>query len=174
MRALIDRERVERLMAAFGRAASADARVYFTGGVTAVLVGWRASTVDVDIAVIPDNDALMRALPALKESLDMNVELASPAQFVPVPAGWEERSTFIVTADRVSFYHFDLYAQALAKVERGHARDRVDVQAMLDRGLITPQKARAYFEQMEPQLYRFPAIDPPTFRRAVEEAFALR
>jgi len=27
-----------------------------------------------------------------------------------------------------------------------------------------------YFEQIEPDLYRYPALDPPSFRRAVEEA----
>lgn len=31
--------------------------------------------------------------------------------------------------------------------------------------------ARAYFARIEPELYRFPAIDPAAFRRAVEGAF---
>jgi len=28
-----------------------------------------------------------------------------------------------------------------------------------------------YFGQIEPELYRYPAVDPTTFRRAVEAAF---
>ena len=88
-----------------------------------------------------------------------------------MPAGWEERSTFITTVGRVSFYHYDLYAQALAKVERGHQQDRRDVQAMLARGLADPVKVRAYFARVEPELYRFPAIHAPSFRAAVDEAF---
>jgi hypothetical protein len=75
---------------------------------------------------------------------------------------------------RVAFDHFDLYAQALAKVERGHRHDLADVHEMTARGLIDPRHALAYFARMEPELYRFPAIDPPSFRRAVEEAFAER
>jgi hypothetical protein len=42
---------------------------------------------------------------------------------------------------------------------------------MIARVLVDPGVARARFEVIEPELYRFPAIDPPSFRRAVEEAF---
>lgn len=159
-------------MEALGAAAGAPARLYFTGGATAVLLGWRPSTIDVDIKLIPESDALLRAIPALKEQLHLNVELASPADFVPVPPGWEDRSRFVADVGRLSFYHFDLYAQALAKVERGHTQDLGDVRAMLERRLIDPGKALEYFARMEPELYRYPAIHGPSFRRAVEATFA--
>ena len=42
---------------------------------------------------------------------------------------------------------------------------------MLDRGLISGGEVRRMFAQMEPELYRFPAIDPPSFRRAVDAVF---
>ena len=92
MRALVDAPRVERLMRALGQAAEADTRVYFTGGVTAVLFGWRPSTIDVDLKIVPDHDRLYRALPELKEQLAMNLELAAPDDFIPVKAGWLEES----------------------------------------------------------------------------------
>ena len=158
-------------MAALAREASQDTRVYLVGGTSAVLLGWRSSTMDVDLVIRPESDAVLRAIPALKERLHLNVELASPDQFIPVPDGWTERGRFITTIGRMTFFHYDLYAQALAKVERGHARDLADVHAMVDRGLIETTKARDYFLQIEPLLYRFPAIDPPTFRRAVDEMF---
>jgi len=159
-------------MEAFGRAARNDVRVYLVGGTTAVLVGWRATTIDVDFVMRPEDEALLRAIPALKEELQINVELASPADFIPVPPGWEDRGTFVAQQGRVSFFHFDLYAQALAKVERGHRQDLADVHEMIARGLVEPRRAREYFDRVEPELYRFPAIDPPSFRRAVEEMFA--
>jgi len=171
MRALSDRDRIQRLMRALGRAAERDVRVYFTGGATAVLLGWRASTIDVDLILVPDDGALLRAIPALKEELQINVELASPAHFIPVPPGWEDRSTFIAQEGRAAFYHFDLYAQALAKVERAHRQDLDDVREMLVRELIEPARAREYFAQLEPELYRFPAIHAASYRRAVEAAF---
>ncbi len=158
-------------MAAFGAAAEARARVYLTGGATAVLLGWRPSTIDVDLKLVPEHDALLRAIPALKESLQINVELASPADFIPVASGWEDRSPFVADVGRLSFYHFDLYAQALAKVERGHTQDQGDVREMLARKLIEPGRALEYFERIEPELYRYPALHGPSFRSAVEEVF---
>lgn len=69
------------------------------------------------------------------------------------------------------FHHFDPTAQALAKAERGHDLDRRDVGEMIARSLVDPAEALAQFESIEPELYRFPAIDPPSFRRAVLELF---
>ncbi len=146
-------------------------RIYFTGGASAVLLGWRASTIDVDIKLVPDSDAMLRAIPELKERLQVNVELASPADFLPVPPGWEDRGVFVAQHGPVSFFHFDFYAQALAKIERGHQQDAGDVSAMVARGLIDPVRVREYFRRIEPYLYRFPAIDSPAFRRAVEARF---
>lgn len=173
MREPVDVARVRRVIEALGRAAEHDVRIYLVGGTSAVLYGWRASTVDVDLAMRPDDEAVLRAIPRLKEALRVNIELASPADFLPLPPGWEERSPFVTRVGRAAFHHFDLYAQALAKVERGHRRDLEDVRAMLDRGLVDAARARALFDAIEPKLYRFPAVDAPTFRRAVEAAFPL-
>jgi hypothetical protein len=172
VREVADRDRIHRLMEALGRAARSEVRVYLVGGATAVLFGWRPTTIDVDFVMRPEDEGLLREIPSIKESLQINLELASPADFIPVPPGWEDRGIFITQAGRVGFFHFDLYAQALAKVERGHRQDLVDVGEMIARGLVEPGRALDYFERMEPDLYRFPAIDPPSFRRAVEEAFS--
>jgi hypothetical protein len=171
MREVADAGRIRRFMQALGREAQAAAHVYLTGGATAVLLGWRASTIDVDLKLVPEHDRLLRALPRLKEDLHLNVELASPADFIPVPEGWERRSPFIAQEGPITFSHFDLYAQALAKVERGHAQDVDDVREMIARRLVNPVRALEYYGRVEPDLYRFPAIDIPTFRRAVEETF---
>jgi hypothetical protein len=101
--------------------------------------------------------------------LQINIELASSDQFVPVKAGWEDRSPFIAREARVTFHHFDFYGQALSKIERGHAQDLGDVQQMIQRGLVNRPALASYFTAIEPELYRYPAIDPPAFRRAVED-----
>ncbi len=100
----------------------------------------------------------------------LNVELAAPDDFIPVAPGWEERSRFVAQEGPLTFLDYDLVAQALAKIERGHAQDREDVAAMLERGLITPESIRTAFTSIEPALYRYPAIDASAFRQAVEEA----
>lgn len=171
MRDLADEAHIDQFMRALGRAATSEGRVYLTGGATAVLYGWRESTIDVDIKVVPDNDDLLREIPKLKERLNLNVELAAPSDFIPVPHGWEERSPLIRREGKISFHHFDPVAQALAKAERGHDQDRRDVQQMIASGLIDPADAIAQFEAIESKLYRFPAIDPDSFRRSVDELF---
>jgi hypothetical protein len=158
-------------MRALAAEADADGRVYFTGGATAVLLGWRATTIDVDLKLAPERDALLRAIARLKDQLAINVELASPDHFIPVRPDWAEQSPFIAREGRLAFHHFDLYAQALAKVERGHAQDLGDVQEMIARGLVVPARALEYFAAIEPQLYRYPALDPRSFRAAVHLTF---
>jgi uncharacterized nucleotidyltransferase DUF6036 len=172
MRELADSSRIEQFMRDLGRTADADGRVYFTGGATAVLHGWRETTIDVDIKLIPDHDEILREIPRLKEKLNLNVELASPSDFIPLPSGWEERSPLIRREGRLSFHHFDPVAQALSKAERGHDQDIRDVHEMIAAGLVIPAEALIQFQAIEPELYRFPAIDPASFRKAVEELFS--
>ena len=171
MREVADADRIREFMRTLAEAAGATARVYFTGGATAVLIGWRPSTIDVDIKIVPEHDHLLRAIPRIKEFLQINIELACPADFIPVAPGWENRSPFIASDRRLFYHHFDFYAQALAKVERGHTQDVADVQEMLRRGLVQSERAWIYFQAIEPDLYRFPALDPPSFQRAMAEAF---
>jgi hypothetical protein len=173
MRALADRERITRVMEAMARAAEGETHVYLVGGTTAVLLGWRESTIDIDFVMQPEDDAVMRALAEIKERLQVNLEMASPLDFIPVPPGWQDRSPQVRRIGRVTFHHFDPYAQALAKIERGHSQDVTDVHQMLAFGLIEPDRARRYFAQIEPELYRFPAIDAPSFRRAVDALLPL-
>jgi len=168
MRELATAASVERFFRALGARASSPAKVYVTGGVTAVLLGFRASTVDVDVKLVPDSDELLRAIPRLKEELHVNVELAAPDQFIPPLPGWQERSRFICQEGPVSFFHYDFYAQALSKLQRGHAKDLADAGALVTSGLVEPRPLLAHFEAIEPDLYRYPAIDAATFRRAVE------
>src|SRR5271165_4856530 len=117
MREITSQEKIQKFMRAFGARAPREARLYFTGGVTAVLMGWRPTTIDVDIRFDPEMDELFRALPALKEELQINIELASPADFIPPLPGWEDRCEFIGREGKVSYYHYDLYAQALSRIE---------------------------------------------------------
>jgi hypothetical protein len=40
---------------------------------------------------------------------------------------------------------------------------------MLAQGLVEPQQLRSTFAQIEPELYRFPAVDPAAFRSSVDQ-----
>jgi hypothetical protein len=40
---------------------------------------------------------------------------------------------------------------------------------MLTQGLVEPPQLRSASAQIEPELYRFPAVDPAAFRSSVEQ-----
>jgi hypothetical protein len=170
MREAVNANRLQEFMRLLAKLSEASGRVYFVGGASAVLLQWRQSTLDVDISIFPEDNRILRALPELKERLNINVELASPADFIPPLEGWEARSPFIAREGNLFFHHYDFYAQCLAKLERGHRKDVEDVQAMMRMGLVMTTGLLRMFSQIEPELYRYPAIDPASFRDAVMAA----
>ena len=112
----------------------------------------------------PESDEVLRALGPLKEKLSLNVELASPADFLPELPGWRERSPSRFREGAVEVYDYDLYSQALSKIERGFDLDLADVRSMLASGLVEPKRLLALFEEIEAELFRFPAVDPVRLR----------
>lgn len=159
MRPPIDTARLMRFLEELGKRSRSDGTLYLTGGATALLHGWRSSTVDVDIKLDPEPQGAFEAIARLKNELDVNVELASPDLFLPELADWRENSPVVGRFGRVEVHHYDLRAQALSKIARGHERDRLDVEAMLARGLVTRRALREAFESMRPRLLRYPRID---------------
>ncbi|MGH2955065.1 MAG: DUF6036 family nucleotidyltransferase, partial [Solirubrobacterales bacterium] len=65
---------------------------------------------------------------------------------------------------------FDLYSQALSKIERGFDLDLSDVEAMLAGGLVERDRLRELFAAIEPDLYRFPQVDRAGLRAKLEQA----
>lgn len=167
MRSQASADKIIALMEALGREVTGSGRIYLTGGASALLHGWRDSTVDVDLKADPEPPGWFEAIATLKDKLDVNIELAAPDQFIPALPGWKDRSRHIAQHGRLEFYHYDFYSQALAKLERGHARDLADVQAMLERQLIAPAQLWELFSAVEPLLIRFPGITASLFRESV-------
>ena len=165
-----DASRVREFMRFIGDRARGPGRIYFTGGASAVLVGWRNTTVDVDIKLDPEPAGVFGAIARAKEALNMNVELAAPDDFIPALPGWRARSVFVAQHGPVGFLHYDFHAQALAKIERGHAQDLEDVRAMGRLGLIGTSRLSRLFDAVAPDLVRYPAIDPAVFRDQVGAA----
>lgn len=157
------------LMDYLGTRARRATAIYFTGGATAVWYGWRETTIDVDLKIVPERDEVFRLLPEAKELLKMNIELASPADFLPELPGWESRSPFIAQQGKMSFYHYDPYAQVLAKIERGHAQDQEDVASFFRAKLVEADRLLECLETAKQGLYRYPAVDPAGFDQAVRE-----
>ncbi len=148
--------------------------MYLTGGATAVLEGWRESTVDVDVRFEPDSDAALSRISEIKDRLSVNVELASPLDFLPPLPGWQERSRFRFREGNLEVFDFDPYSQALSKLERGFELDLGDVRSMVRTGQVEPPRLLELFEAIEPELFRFPAVEPSRLRAAVESLAGAR
>ena len=168
MRPPVQIEKLETLMAAMGHRVKSSGRIYLTGGATALLHGWRPMTVDVDLKADPEPAGFFEAIATLKDELAVNIELASPSDFIPELPNWRKRSLFIARHGLIDFYHYDPYSQALSKLERGHSRDLADVDAMLHAGLVRRDLLLKLFLEIEPMLIRYPSLDPRTFRQVVE------
>jgi hypothetical protein len=155
-------------MAALGRGTTGPGRIYLTGGATALLYGWRPMTVDIDLKADPEPSRFFESIAQLKDSLQINVELASPGNFIPELPDWRSRSIFIERYGQLDFYHLDPYSQALSKISRGHPRDLTDIKAMVAAGLVNKDRLHGYFSLIKPLLIRYPAINPTSFSLAVE------
>jgi hypothetical protein len=177
MREKLDRERLGAVMRRLGAAAREPVRVDLAGGASAVLLGWRESTVDLAFRLEPDRERIRGSIPELRERLRVDLEPASSQDFPPELPGRRDRALCVRQEGRATILHDDLHAQALAKLERGHVQDTADVRARIERDLVEPERLRALFAAIEPALGtdpRWAAVDLPGLRRAVEEVSARR
>jgi hypothetical protein len=172
MRRKVTIETLNRFMQELAGAARSPGKVYFTGGATALLLRFRDQTIDLDLRLDPEPQGAFEAIASLKNSLDLNVELACPADFIPAPPDWRERSRPITSIGPVEFFHYDFSLQALSKLERGYAQDLEDVRSLIRGGHITEAELNKRFLEIEPHLIRYPAIDPGRFKRKIEDFLA--
>jgi hypothetical protein len=169
MRRPLDADRLRQVLHALGRSCRGPGVLYLTGGATALLEGWRSATVDLDLKLDPEPAGVFAAIARIKEELEVNVELASPDDFLPELVGWRERSPLVGRFGQVEVRHYDPRAQVLAKLARGFERDLGDARAMLERRLVTCDALRAALEEMKPRLERFPRVSARELDRRLAE-----
>lgn len=154
-RGRVDASRLDAFLEALGREWRRPARIVIGGGASMIRRGLRAATLDIDLEydVAPADDAAFTAVLArLKESVPVNVELASPRDFLPLPAGAEGRQEWIARHGAVDVYLADPVSLALSKLARGHERDLDDVHALLSAGVVTAAALAAAVEEIAPRL----------------------
>jgi hypothetical protein len=169
MRPALTKEKLLELLKRLGAASKTPGRCYLTGGATALLNDWRQTTIDVDLKFSPEPTGVFEVIPALKNELQINIELAAPDDFIPIPKGWEDRSKLILQQGQLSFFHFDYLSQALAKIERGLEQDLGDVKQMLANKLLTADEISDGFAAIKDNLIRYPAIDAKDFEDKVTQ-----
>jgi hypothetical protein len=168
----VNRERLESFLSRLGERFRHPARIYLVGGTTLVFEGWREQSIDVDLTFIVADEyhaELVRVIKDLKDQLAINVEEASPADFIPVPAGFQDRAIYVGRYGQIDVFHYDLYSVALSKIERDSALDRADVLTLLQQGRIELDSLQRYFDEIIVQYgVRSLRQDPARFRRNFE------
>jgi hypothetical protein len=139
MRPNVDRPRIEQFLTELGRRFRQAGRIYLVGGAAMVHAGIRpgssATTQDIDVDVASGD--MYQAIGQIKQQLNINVEFASPGDFIPLPRNWQQLSRFAGRYGKIDVFYFDFYSIALSKIERGNARDLQDVALLLQQSTIT-------------------------------------
>ncbi len=168
----VSRERIEQFLRRLGERFHHPARIYLVGGTTLVYEGFRQQSLDVDIALSVSDDhhsELLRSIRDLTHELSINVEEASPADFIPLPQGHADRAIFVGRYGQIDVFHYDLYSLALSKIERGSDLDRADVLALLRGGRVEWNLLQQYFDEIMTRYGQHSLRqDPARFRRNFE------
>ncbi len=93
MRDISGKKQIESFINEIGKQVKVPLKVYFNGGATAVMLGIRESTIDVDLYFEPDEMQMYEVIQKLKERLNMNIELAAPHDFIAALPLWREEPT---------------------------------------------------------------------------------
>ena len=172
MRPQTDRQGNELFLQRLGRRFTRPGRLYLSGGTTMISECFRQQTLDIDITFeVADEHhcAFVAAVRDLKEQLSLNIEEASPAEFIPLPSGHQERSQYIGRYGQIDVFHFDLYSIALSKIERGTESDFDDVLTLLASGRLELSLLISYFDEIMTR-YATESLkqDPVEYRRKFE------
>jgi hypothetical protein len=132
----VGRQEIEQFLVEVGRLRQ-PGRLYLVGGAAMVHRAIRPGlTLDIDIQITLDPANLTTQIAQLKQRLNMNIEFASPGDFMPLPAQWEARSEFIKRYNQVDAFYFDWYSIALSKAQRANPQDVVDLQLLVGQRFV--------------------------------------
>ena len=167
MRPNVDKQHIEQFLKNLGRSYRKPGRVYLVGGAALVHAGVRpGATQDIDLEIrADDEDELSEAIRQLKDSMKINVEFASPADYIPLPPQWEMHTRYIGRYGSLDAFYFDFYSIALSKIQRASTRDIKDVRLLLQQGYIDLQGLDDTYQAVLPQVGKRPynRLDPKQF-----------
>ncbi len=152
---------IEKFLHALGKAFRKPGRLYLTGGAALVHLGIRAgSTMDINVAIeATGEDEMVTAIRRLVDQMQINVEFASPGDFIPLPAQWTAQARYVGRYGSIDVFYFDFYSLALSKISRGNDRDLIDVKLLLQQKLITLDELDRVYNEVLPRMGKRPYIN---------------
>ncbi len=166
-RQTITREILGSFMLSIGKLLKKRSVIYLTGGSTALLMGFRDGTIDIDLA--GEIDELFNHISKLKEKFRINIELAKPTDFVPSLPGEEERHILVGHFGNVTFMHFDPYSQVFSKIVRSHATDLLDVAAFVRSKCVDLKILKEMVKKIPDRHFaKYPRLNRVAVEKAIE------
>jgi len=170
MRPNVTKTDIDKFLSALGKAFRKPGRLYLAGGAALVHIGIRSgSTMDIDITIetvqASDEDEMVMVIRRIVEQMQVNVEFASPGDFIPLPSQWMAQAKFVGRYGKVDVFYFDFFSLALSKISRGSDRDLIDVKLLLQQKLITWEGLDAAYNEILPRMGKRPYfnVDPQRF-----------
>ena len=162
---------LDALIAAARRESVAPARLYLVSRTSHLAEGWCDRVPELELAGEPGNARLGDAVRDAGRALGVRVVWESPADVIPLPAGWEERAR-PVTIERggqdraLEIRHFDPYGVVLRLVARGDEPDYVAALEYVLHGWVEPARLESLLAEVVPRMTSETlAQDPAEFRR---------
>jgi hypothetical protein len=170
MRPNVTKTDIDKFLKALGKTFRKPGRLYLAGGAALVHLGIRSGfTMDIDITIktveATDEDEMVMAIRRIVEQMQVNVEFASPGDFIPLPSQWMAQAKFVGRYGLVDVFYFDFSSLALSKISRGSDRDLIDVKLLLQQKLITWEGLDAAYNEIVPRMGKRPYfnVNPQRF-----------
>jgi len=147
-------ERLQQLLTRLGREYRQPGRVFLVGGAGLIYQGLKLVTKDVDLTTpCRHGNTTGSGRPRrLGRELNMAIEEVSPAHFIPLPSGVEERHRYLGRHGQLDIFAFDPVSTALAKIARGRPADVADVLGMVQEGQLQIATLTAALDEILPRV----------------------
>ena len=155
-------------------------RLYLVSRTSHLAEGWCDRVPAIELAADAGSAGLGEAVREAGRALGVDVVWESPADVIPLPTGWEERSLRTDalaevarpaaigddSAGPLELRHFDPYSVVLRLVARGDEPDYVSALEYVLHGWVEPARLEGLLADIVPRMnYETLAQDPAEFRR---------
>lgn len=141
-------DQLTRFFTRLGEHLARPAALYLFGGSALLWLGSPRTTVDVDIALAAPTADLRQAVAEAAAEMHLDVEESAPADFMPLPAGYERRHQRLGEFGPLTVWLFDPYSVAVMKIDRAFESDLEDVRFLLTAGHISLDRLAEMIEDV--------------------------
>jgi hypothetical protein len=159
------------LIAAVRRCVAAPARLYLVSRTSHLAEGWCDRVPAFELAGDAGRAELGEAVREAGRALGIDLVWESPADVIPLPVGWEERSRPAIigqggTGNALEVRHFDPYSVVLRLIARGDEPDYVAALEYVLHKWVEPARLEGLLGEVVPRMTsQTLAQDPAEFRR---------